>query len=502
MKKGLIIGLCGALLSLSALRAERVMVIADPHVLAPELMPEGEALEAMMANQRKMIDLSPAAFEALMDTAAAYRPDLLLIPGDITKDGEPESHAWVAAHLQTLGIPALVIPGNHDLSAEVTDAAFDALYADFMGAIRDTESHSYVAEPFPGVTILAIDGVRDNAGTGELSENTLSWLLAQADAAVAQGKLVIGMCHWQLMDHFDQQSNIVSACQLKDAQTIAQQLAQHKVHVVLTGHMHVGDVSTAFYNPASGTELDSLVEVSTGSPITFPCPYRWLEIATDRQTISLQTDYLTTLDTIEDLYSYSRAWMAEHTLSIIPSMSARAWSKVEALAPASIMNMLDGIPSTDEGRTELFMRHMGTDVANLYLLHSEGNEPTQPEKKAVVDSLQVHMAALLTEVLDSSSLNPITRPMIETALMELSFQMVQPIIESITEDITTGTDPKYTNRTDDLEGTLRLYTPSEQGIFMIEETEEGQAYDVLGRPVHNAQRGQVIIYHNHKYIEQ
>ena len=502
MKKGLIIGLCGALLSLGALRAERVMVIADPHVLAPELMPEGEALEAMMANQRKMIDLSPAAFEVLMDTAAAYRPDLLLIPGDITKDGEPESHAWVAAHLQTLGIPALVIPGNHDLSADVTDAAFDALYADHMGAIRDTESHSYVAEPFPGVVVLAIDGVRGNAGTGELSENTLNWLLAQADAAVAQGKLVIGMCHWQLMDHFDQQSNIVSACQLKDAQTIAQQLAQHKVHVVLTGHMHVGDVSTAFYHPASGTELDSLVEVSTGSPITFPCPYRWLEIADDRQTISMQTDYLTTLDTIEDLYSYSRAWMAEHTLSIIPSMSARAWSKVEALAPASIMNMLDGIPSTDEGRTELFMRHMGTDVANLYLLHSEGNEPTQPEKKAVVDSLQVHMAALLTEILDSSSLSIYTRPMIETALMELSFNMVQPIVESITEDITTGTDPKYTNRTDDLEGTLRLHTPSEQGIFMIEETEDGQAYDVLGRPVHNAQRGQVIIYHNRKYIEQ
>jgi hypothetical protein len=262
-------------------------------------------------------------------------------------------------------------------------------------------------------------------------------------------------------------------------------------------------VSTAFYHPASGTDLDSLVEVSTGSPITFPCPYRWLEIAADRQTISLQTDYLTTLDTIEDLYSYSRAWMAEHTLSIIPSMSARAWSKVEALAPANIMNMLDGIPSTDEGRTELFTRHMGTDVANLYLLHSEGNEPTQPEKKAVVDSLQVHMAALLTEVLDSSSLTPVKRVLVETALMELSFNMVQPIVESITEDITTGINPVYTNVTDDLEGVLRLYTPSAQGLFnTADQIEEGQAYDVLGRPVHNAQRGQVIIYHNHKYIEQ
>ena len=491
------------LLSMGALRAERVMVIADPHVLAPSLMPSGEALDAMMAKQRKMIDLSPAAFEALMDTAAAYQPDLLLIPGDLTKDGEPESHAWVTAQLQALGIPTLVIPGNHDLSATITDAAFDALYADHMGAIRDAASHSYVAEPFPGVTILAIDGVRGNAGTGELSENTLNWILAQADSAVANGKLVIGMCHWQLMDHFDQQSNIVSSCQLKEAQTIAQLLAQHKVHVVLTGHMHVGDVSTAFYNPTSGTELDSLVEISTGSPITFPCPYRWLDISYDRQTISMATDYLTSLDTIEDLYRYSRAWMAEHTLSIIPSMSARAWSKVETLAPASVMSMLDGIPSTDEGRTELFMRHMGTDVANLYLLHSEGNEPTQPEKEAVLDSLELHMAALLTEVLDSSSLTPVKRVLVETALMELSFQMVQPIIESITEDKTTGINPVYTNVTDDLEGVLRLYTPSAQGLFnTADQIEDGQAYDVLGRPVQNAQRGQVIIYNHRKYIEQ
>ena len=86
--------------------------------------------------------------------------------------------------------------------------------------------------------------------------------------------------------------------------------------------------------------------------------------------------------------------------------------------------------------------------------------------------------------------------------MTLSFQMVQPVIESITEDQTTGTNPAYTNVTDDLEGVLRVHTPSEQGIFMIEETEEGQAYDVLGRPVHNAQRGQVIIHNKRKYIEQ
>jgi len=110
---------------------------------------------------------------------------------------------------------------------------------------------------------------------------------------------------------------------------------------------------------------------------------------------------------------------------------------------------------------------------------------------------------LLTEVLDSSSLTPVKRVLVETALMELSFQMVQPIIESITEDKTTGINPVYTNVTDDLEGVLRLYTPSAQGLFnTADQIEDGQAYDVLGRPVQNAQRGQVIIYNHRKYIEQ
>ena len=95
------------------------MVIADPHVIPASLLQPGTAADEMLSSVRKMLDLSESAFTALIDTALAYTPDLVLIPGDLTKDGEKASHEWMAeqlARLTSAGIPVLVIPGNHDIS--------------------------------------------------------------------------------------------------------------------------------------------------------------------------------------------------------------------------------------------------------------------------------------------------------------------------------------------------------------------------------------------------
>ena len=520
MNKRIVIALCGVLLGFCALRAERIMVIADPHVLAPSLMTQGAALDSMMVGQRKMIDLSASVFSALVDTALTHRPDLILIPGDLTKDGEKVSHEWMAAQLAQLreaGIPTLVIPGNHDIRStasyaydgdnktkveNVTDAEFDAIYASYMGAMKDAGSHSYVAEPIAGVTVLAMDGSNGNAGEGSLSNNTLNWLLNQADAATAKGNMVIAMCHWQLIDHFDQQSVYVAACQLKNAKTVAQQLAQHKVHLVLTGHMHVNDICTAFYNPTSGTQPDSIVEIGSGSPITYPCPYRWLDIAQDRISASVQTDFISSLDTIPDLYAYSRAWQEEHTENMVPNMSKKLWSKVDAMIPSSLVNMLSGLPKTDEERAEMFQRHMGSDVVAMYMLHSDGNEPTRPEKDSIVDAFTLHMSDMMDEVLDNSDLNVLTRAAAEGVMKPLAFSMTEAPVTSMTEDKTTSDNPKYENRTDDLELTLELNAPaSEQGLEnTAHEVLSGSYYDLLGRPVNQPVSGQIVIMNNHKQV--
>ena len=107
-----------ALLPLWVMAQEKIMVIADPHVLAKSLIEEGDAFDSMMVKQRKMIDLSEPIWNALMDTAMKYKPELVLIPGDLTKDSEKASHAIVVNGLRRLeeaGIKTLVIPGNHDI---------------------------------------------------------------------------------------------------------------------------------------------------------------------------------------------------------------------------------------------------------------------------------------------------------------------------------------------------------------------------------------------------
>lgn len=51
----------------------------------------------------------------LLTVIREFRPDLLLLTGDISEDGSPASYARVAASLAPFGVPVLALPGNHDV---------------------------------------------------------------------------------------------------------------------------------------------------------------------------------------------------------------------------------------------------------------------------------------------------------------------------------------------------------------------------------------------------
>ena len=113
MKKILVLLL--AFMPIFAWSEQRIMVIADPHVYPLTSIAQEADFDAYMAKQRKMIDLSEPIWHALVDTAFKYHPDLLLIPGDMTRDGEQAAHDTVVAalnRLQQAGIRTLVIPGT------------------------------------------------------------------------------------------------------------------------------------------------------------------------------------------------------------------------------------------------------------------------------------------------------------------------------------------------------------------------------------------------------
>ena len=97
----------------------KIVVLSDPHVMAPELLvSKGYAWIKYLNGQRKMEDYSQALFDEMVARIKdEIKPDLVLITGDLTKDGERLSHAYVKGKLDELrasGIRTLVIPGNHD----------------------------------------------------------------------------------------------------------------------------------------------------------------------------------------------------------------------------------------------------------------------------------------------------------------------------------------------------------------------------------------------------
>jgi 3',5'-cyclic AMP phosphodiesterase CpdA len=81
---------------------------------------------------------------ALRELAAALRPELVVVSGDLTHRNRLEQHERAAAFLRSLELPLLVIPGNHDLPA-LPPARVAAPFRAFLRVWPETEP-SYCSE--------------------------------------------------------------------------------------------------------------------------------------------------------------------------------------------------------------------------------------------------------------------------------------------------------------------------------------------------------------------
>ncbi|MBR0064781.1 MAG: metallophosphoesterase [Paludibacteraceae bacterium] len=461
MKKIFFLTLAALMLPMMSFAQERIMVIADPHVIPQTEIDKQADFDTYMKTQRKMLELSEPLWHALLDTALKYKPDLVLIPGDLTKDGEAASHDTVSAgihRLEAAGIPTLVIPGNHDIPG----ANWETLYSGtFKNAVKDAGSHSFASEPLPGVTVLGIDGSDGKASIGKLSAATLAWIEEQADAAKAKGNTIIAMTHWQILEHFDGLASIEPASRFEKPDELRDLLMHHGVHLVLTGHFHVNGITT--FRDTTGLTQDSLVEITTGSPITYPCPYRWLTLAKDRKSISVTTEYITSLPGIDgDFNEYSREWMREHTTNLIPTLSRRLWKKIfdkwdEKIAPALDPFMAafikSTLPSTDEEQADVTKKWVGEPAINLYLFYSEASESRHPEKgKELADAMREGVIGLLTEVV---LMKDLAEELYENELQADAEEPIQSLVEDKTLRSTAHADV-----TDDLELLIGKLDPS------------------------------------------
>ncbi|MCL2801560.1 MAG: metallophosphoesterase [Treponema sp.] len=288
-------------------------VISDIHVYSHELGASGEAFDKIMFSDRKLLLDSIDLLDYAINEIIASGVDFVIIPGDLTKDGELINHEIASQRLRKFteaDISVFVIPGNHDVNCpkalryiedrtervpNISEEQFAQFYSDFgygSAIYRDTNSLSYVAEPVEGLWLLAIDSTRHRENdpdgyphvSGRILQGTADWMGEVLMEADKRGKAVMAMMHHGFFEHWKGQSKLHPVYIVQDFSNFSKFLASWNVRAGFTGHYHAQDITLADYNAGF------MYDIQTGSLVTAPCPIRYVNI--NSGIMNIRTDFI------------------------------------------------------------------------------------------------------------------------------------------------------------------------------------------------------------------
>ena len=472
-----------------------IIVLSDIHVMAPQLLEKrGTAYNNYLSQDPKLLEYSGEVLECLVGEMLQRNPDLVIIPGDLTKDGELVSHQLVVkalSRLRSANIPVVVVPGNHDIDnpegyyfngdatrpAERTSPEqFKSLYADFgynQAYAKDPASLSFVCEPLEGLVLLCIDTNKYeenkykekgdeknyNQTSGRIRPATLTWMLAEADKARALGKQVVLIQHHNIVQHYDAQSTLQSDYIVADYEKVSKQMMQHGIHMAFTGHTHLQDIAQ-YRTIADNAQPDSLVDVATGSVISYPNPWRTIKVNNDFTEWQINTEYVTSIPSLSDVKSTCYERLYGNIKGGLGWHIKDAWNTIE-----TYRNMLtamgltkDFIPEKPEELTEMLTKYLGDQFSKVYMIHNEGNEWKNPEVAGLENLLKSNMENMLRDRAATVGLGFIKTGLLIAAFTGSYSARFEPGLKSMLTDVNQLNDPdkRLESRTDDLNAVLRL----------------------------------------------
>jgi hypothetical protein len=267
-----------------------------------------------MFSDRKLLLDSIDLLDLAIDNIIARGVDFVLIPGDLTKDGEVINHEIAAQKLSRLknaGIGVFVVPGNHDVNCpdavkfiddrtEPVPAAsaenFAQIYSElgYNDAIyKDINSLSYVTEPKEGLWLLALDSTRCKENepgkkaivSGKFSQQTIDWMTTVLREAVDRDKAVIAVMHHGVMEHWKGQAKLHPDYIIQDYKNFSKFLASWNVRIAFTGHYHANDIVLGDFKDKL-LKNKFIYDIETGSLVTAPCPIRFISIDNNEMVIT------------------------------------------------------------------------------------------------------------------------------------------------------------------------------------------------------------------------
>lgn len=353
-------------------------IISDIHYYSKTLVgdPNDKEFTDYCSAQGRQLDRSEnlldSALMALAEHAKQNGLKYVLIPGDLTNNGEYAAHKDLAAHLEQFekdtGIKVFVVPGNHDINnssaasfvnnkkepaRKTTPEEFREIYKSlgFDEAYRTytppknakSGMLSYSVRLDGDYRLIAIDsakysadctkvGADDNETSGQISSDLLKWVLNEIKDAKNKGETPVGMLHHNLAPHMDLEATILQGFVLDDYLEMSETLADAGMHFAVTGHIHMNDCAL---NVSDNGE--PLYDIATNALTSFPNTFREIRFASDKdgkvtadiKTYDIDCVKTVTVDGVETpkpykKYSFAFTYKNGNAKEYVNSM-ARGW---------------------------------------------------------------------------------------------------------------------------------------------------------------------------------
>lgn len=273
----------------------RLYLITDGHYFSPQLTDYQEAYwEAMGRDDGKNIEDIREITQIWVDEVLEMRPKAVILSGDITLDGEKQSHLELADLLRPIyeaGIIVLVVPGNHDINNHragrfegekklptdtVSPEEFLEIYQDFgysEAYARDEHSLSYIYRLDEKRFLLMLDSsvyIPENKVYGTIREETLRWLEEELSELAKMDAYIVSVAHHNLLPQSRFYTKEVTLTNYRDVVDLHERFG---IRIWLSGHLHLQRIKSHKNEPGDLEERERTTELVTGPFATYPYPY-------------------------------------------------------------------------------------------------------------------------------------------------------------------------------------------------------------------------------------
>lgn len=261
-----------------------IFIVSDTHLFSKNLISETNKIytKENIVSDGRIQHYDYQLLEKMVEIVNVQKPNVFMITGDITYNGEKDSHIEVANILNKVNneTKVLVIPGNHDclsvssisiinddveLTESVTFEEFKEIYSDFGYSDAysyDKDSLSYIYPIDSDTWLIMLDTNlseynEDNGSNmtlGSLDQSTIDWLEENLKYAQANNIEVISATHHNIDVHNEM---FKSSYTLFNYITVSNMLRSYGVKINFSGHLHIQSIkeNQGLYDIASNSLL-------------------------------------------------------------------------------------------------------------------------------------------------------------------------------------------------------------------------------------------------------